>query len=545
MRIWSALLFLGWLAVAGAARAGGTADDEKALKTAGVKTDGEGLLQFFQKRTLTPEERAKVEGLIGQLGATAFKTREQATANLIARGPVVLEMLRQAARSQDLEVSRRAERCIHKIQEKDYPPQVPVIAARLLRQRKPAGAVPVLLAYLPFADNESIADEVRASLAALALHDGHPDKVLMAALTDKSPVLRGAAGEALARSDKAAVRKLLQDPDATVRYRVAVALTMAGERDAVPILINSLPELPQSAAWRAEDLLFRLADGKMPPAVSLGSDESGRRKCRDAWLAWWKDKGPGVNLARLTEGPRLLNYTLIVLLDAGKVLELGRDDRVRWEINNLMFPLDAQVLPGDRVLVAEYHASRVTERSSKGNILWQYRVAGPLGAQRLANGHTFIITDTQLAEVDDQGSDVFRHSMPAGERIMKATKLPSGEMVCLTSDSRVVRLDPTGKELSSFPVTLSMRLFGGRLDVLPTGRVLVPHNGENKVVEYDSQGKEVWKVNVDQPIAAMRLPNGHTLVTSMSENRAIEFDRAGHEVWQYRATTRVTRAFRR
>jgi len=109
----------------------------------------------------------------------------------------------------------------------------------------------------------------------------------------------------------------------------------------------------------------------------------------------------------------------------------------------------------------------------------------------------------------------------------------------------VLRLDATGKELSSFPVNLGMRLFGGRLQMLPTGRVLVPHNGENKVVEYDANGKKVWEVPVEQPIAAWRLPNGNTLVTSMGQNRAIEFDRGGHEVWQYRSSTRVTRAFRR
>ena len=114
-----------------------------------------------------------------------------------------------------------------------------------------------------------------------------------------------------------------------------------------------------------------------------------------------------------------------------------------------------------------------------------------------------------------------------------------------TGDSRVIRLDKSGKELHSFKVSLGQRLFGGRIHMLPSGRVLVPHHSENKVVEYDANGKELWSVSVDQPIAATRLPNGNTLVTSMLPARgAIEFDRAGKEVWQHKRDTRVTRAVR-
>ena len=57
--------------------------------------------------------------------------------------------------------------------------------------------------------------------------------------------------------------------------------------------------------------------------------------------------------------------------------------------------------------------------------------------------------------------------------------------------------------------------------------------------------KPVKEFTVSQPIVATRLPNGNTLVTSMNENRAVEFDSAGKEVWEYRAKSRVTRVYRR
>jgi hypothetical protein len=365
-------------------------------------------------------------------------------------------------------------------------------------------------------------------------------------------VRRGAAAEALARAkvedQKPAVEKLLKDADATVRFRVALALTLGGDRKAVPELIGLLEPLPQTLAWQAEDVLYRLAEGKGPPAVSLGADAAARKECREAWDKWWKQHGAGVNLARLREAPRLQGYTVLVLLDMGRVLEVDSDNTVRWQVNGLNFPLDVQYLPNDTILVAEYHSQRVTERAlnGAGTIKRQFAVGGgPLMAQRLANGHTFIATEMQLVELDRKGTEVFSFAFPSGEKIMKAMKLGNGEMVCLTSGARVVRLDAKGKELKSFVVPLGTRLFGGRIHMLPGGRVLIPHNAENKVVEYDPDGKVVWQVEIEQPVAATRLPNGNTLVTTMTQNRAVEFDRNGQEVWQYRSNTRVTRAVRR
>jgi outer membrane protein assembly factor BamB len=106
-----------------------------------------------------------------------------------------------------------------------------------------------------------------------------------------------------------------------------------------------------------------------------------------------------------------------------------------------------------------------------------------------------------------------------------------------------VRLDASGKEVQSFPVYVHTS--GGRIDVLPNGHVLIPELRNNRVMEYDTDGKVVWQVPFDQPIAAVRLANGDTLVTSYNQQRAVELDRTGKEVWEYKTDTRVTRAFRR
>ena len=173
---------------------------------------------------------------------------------------------------------------------------------------------------------------------------------------------------------------------------------------------------------------------------------------------------------------------------------------------------------------------------------------GPQAAQRLANGNTFVATGSEFYEFDKAGRlvDSVSVSEEAARNVMKSMKLPNGDIACLTADARIVRYSAAGKELSSFSVMLGQRLYGGRIDMLPSGRVLVPHNAENKVVEYDSKGKAVWEVPFPQPIAATRVSNGNTIITSMDPAvGAVEVDRTGAEVWWYRSTARVTRAIRR
>jgi hypothetical protein len=72
--------------------------------------------------------------------------------------------------------------------------------------------------------------------------------------------------------------------------------------------------------------------------------------------------------------------------------------------------------------------------------------------------------------------------------------------------------------------------------------------GNNRVVEYDSQGQMVREIQFPRPVAATRLANGHTLITSMEPNRGVvELDAQGKQVWEYRLETgmAITRAFRR
>jgi hypothetical protein len=544
------LVVVATLGVVGRLAADGDADssaaDEETLKAAQLGTTDPALLEFLRKRTLSDVDRDRMNLLIRQLGDDAYDVREKASAELLARGAAAEPALRMAVQSADIEVVRRAEECLRLIKQ-GVSAAVPAAAVRLLGRRKPPGTAEVLLAYLPFADSEAVAEEVRKALTAVAVRDGKPDPALLAALSDKSGLRRGAAAEAFCRAGalepREAIRKLLQDPEAEVRLQVGIALAALKEKEALPVLIDLLGQLPREQSWQAEDILLRLAGDKAPEAP-LGADAPSRENSRKAWADWWRDNGAAVDLARLDK-PTSLGYTLILLLDAGRVVELDRQKKPRWQIDGLQFPLDVQLLSGNRVLVAEHGANRVTERDLKGKIIWERPVDAPIVAQRLPNGNTFIASNGQLLEVTQAGKEVFAYTPPGGEYIMKAQKLRNGDIACVFSGPgcRFVRMDATGKEIKSFAVNVATS--GGRIDVLSNGHVVVPEHRANRLVEYDGEGKAFWEAPVDQPIAAVRLPNGHTLVTSMNQLRAIELDAKGKEVWEYKADTRVTRAFRR
>jgi hypothetical protein len=370
--------------------------------------------------------------------------------------------------------------------------------------------------------------------------------VLLTALTDRIPIRRAAAAMALCqanvREQLPAVRKLLQDPEPTARLRVALALASLHERDAIPVLIALLGDLPTTQLWTVEDLLFRLA-GDRAPAVGLGNDEDSRRKCRDAWAGWWREHGPQTDLGKLLPAQRLLGYTLVVVQQdksSGRVFELGVDGKPRWQISGLQYPLDAQVLPDDRVLIAEFNGHRVSERNFRGEILWEKQVTNPIAVQRLSTGNTFIATRTQLFELDPSGKEVARQTI-AGF-VMAARKQNDGRIGCIIGGV-FQQLDVAGKELKRWNVG-SVQTVGG-IDVLPGGRVLVVHVFANKVVEYDSTGKVLWEAQVNHPTSAVRLPNGNTLVACYDTGQVVELDQAGKTVWQHRTEGELARARRR
>jgi len=227
----------------------------------------------------------------------------------------------------------------------------------------------------------------------------------------------------------------------------------------------------------------------------------------------------------------------------GRVVELGPDNKERWKVENVQFPIAAQLLNGNRLLLAEHNRHTISERDiTTGKIIWTQQVLMPVAVQRLPNGHTFVAARNQLVEFDAERKQVYSYPRPQHD-IVAAQKLRNGEIIYATNGGQLVRLNAKREEVKSFSVG-RVNYYSG-LQALSNNRVLVTQL--NSVAEFDLEsGQSRWTANVNTPTGVQRWPNGNTLVASMNSMKVIELDSAGKEVWTYTPNgARPWRAMRR
>ena len=517
--------------------------DERLLRDAGVATDGPALLDFFRKRTLTDADRARVADFIKLLGSENFDEREEASNRLPEYGVTVLPALRAALKDDDAERARRARAAVDRIEESAVS-GLPSAAARMLARKKPVDATPVLLAYLPFNDDGAVEEDLLTALLTLNPTPGKTAAALVPALTHAHPVIRAAAAHVLGRrgdeGQRDGVRKLLADKDARVRFRAAVALIAARDRSAVPPLIDLLGDDHGALTWQVEDALFRLAGEQFPPPVVGLSGAEGRVPVRDAWRGWWKEHGEKVDLSRVDSGDRQIGLTLAIEYNSGRVWEFGPDRKPRWELKGLLGPMEAQILPGGRVLIAESNGKMISERDFQGKVLWQKALAAdPTGVQRLPNGNTFVSTYNRVMEFDRDGKTLFDLAIPGGGS--NAIRKARNGNVIFAHDAEITEMDATGKKVRSIPIPKQSMWVG--LREVPGDRFLACNSSTGRIIEVDAAGKLVWEASVPGACGISKLPNGHVLVGTA--NLVVELDRAGKRVWEMPCAGYVRRIHRR
>jgi hypothetical protein len=262
--------------------------------------------------------------------------------------------------------------------------------------------------------------------------------------------------------------------------------------------------------------------------VTFDPAADSRRARREAWEGWWARHGLAADFTRLTSDGATLGHTLLVLLDGSAVVEWGRDGKERWRVGNLRSPLDALVLPGGRLLVAESSAKCVTERNLKGDILRTWTVVdAPIHADRLPGGGLLIVTQRSIFVMGLGGKQPVMLYRPPPSGLVTARRFPDGRIACLLTGGDCLILDARGKELRRFAVDQCFTT--NALTLLANGHILVVHYGGGRVREHDRAGKVVWEVKLDRPLSAARMANGHTLISTQGMV-LIEYDRSGREV---------------
>lgn len=531
-----------WTAPPSLSQADDVSDAVKTLQDANLSTEDDALVEFFRSRTLAPDQRESLSRTVSQLGHDSFDVREAASAELVRAGAIAIPLLKIALREGDVETIFRAEQCLEKIRVQVEPNRV-LAAATLLADRMPPGTVEVLFAYLiNLPEDDGALERLTEILEAISEREESARQLLLPQLQNDRAAARRFAGRILAHTapeSRSEVSKLLQDPDHSVRYTVAEALVRAGERDAVPALISLIGEGPKEFAYLSEDLLCRLLEDTDPPATLGVAGPDDRERARSAWDAWWQERSAGVDLSVLNTTPPYRGLTIIVEVDnntgfnnsSGRIWECGPDGQQRWEITNVGGPVDVQVLPGGRLLIAEYYARRITERDRHGEIIWDSGPlsGNPVGAERLPNGNTLIAVMNEVFELTPERQRVGAYPAVSGT-VFDVTRGKDGHTFVLSS-GQLTDISPDGKTVGTIKVDATSG-WGG-IEFLPDGHFLVSqYTSGNKVVEIDETGKERWSVDVATPTRAQRLRNGHTLVAGGNNYTVVEFDRDGTKVWE-------------
>jgi HEAT repeat protein len=550
------------------------AGDLQTLERAKISSDAAGLLDFIRKCTPKPDvDPTKVQELVRQLGSNRFEEREQASRDLITVGFPALRFLRPALIGVDPEVARRARHCAQGI---GKGPNAGLVAAgvRVLAERRILEGAEALLAFLPYADDESLEEEIWYALDRLTAGDRRRLGMLEKALTNAHPARRSVAACVLGRrgndGQKALVRQLLADNDPMVCLRAAQGLLAGKDLAGVPALVKLLRQESVDITWQAEELLNWIAGDDAPKATVGSGTPDERTKCHQAWEEWLKRNAKSLNWERAHQSSRRPGLVLTLsspVRGKGWAGLYGCNSISRWSVNGLERATGIHLLPGNRVLLEEERSSlrvrrapgRISERDLSGKILWQHMLPGFLAgsSRRLEDGNTYAGTENGWVEITPQNEEIRIEKLgKAPWSYVGRKKLGNGNILAhVPGQGSMLELDPLTAAIVKRNPIVGHR-FGasyGMLEPLPGGHrlMIVPfvhyrqpegpitwqsqaEGREGRLLELDTVGRVVWRQTITGPESGNGLRNGNFMVGCRFPDglHVAEINRAGEAVWE-------------
>jgi len=501
------------------------------LKARGIGTDRASLAAYLETCIPTPETPRLIEALLDDLGNGTGAVREAAVRRLSQMPFLAAKAVHEVSLGDDPELRRICKRIlsIHKLSRSQ---ELLNAVLHTIRLEEVAGLAPLLLDALPHCEEGYLLYPAQRALVATAR--AADAELLTAALDRSETAVRAAATEALGRigGSQAAprLRRLLADPDDTVRLVAAETLLAKGDRAPLAALVGLLDSRVASVRFRASAVL-RAVTGQRFGYVSYAT-AADRAEPTAKWARYIRAEGPSVKLRLpLTVRPQMQGRTLICSINTKRLEEYDRVGKRVFQSDALAVPWGCAGLPNGHRLVAVFSDRVVIEFNREGREVWRSGVlpGPPMSVRRLDSRNTLIsCSDSgKVIEMSPRGHIVWSITLPG--RPIDARRLESGRtLVTLYQGKRVVEVDRKGAivwklEGPSTPSTAQR---------LANGNTLVAGLQQHSTVsEHDRAGRIVWKLEgLGTVYEAQRLPNGNTLVGTSSGAR--EYDPQGHVVWK-------------
>lgn len=174
------------------------------------------------------------------------------------------------------------------------------------------------------------------------------------------------------------------------------------------------------------------------------------------------------------------------------------------------------------------------------NIVWQHEAPLSNDVWPLENGNILFTAGNAVLETTLANDTVFYYN-GGDNHIFACQRLRNGNTFVGECESgRLLEISPAGEIVSEVCILPEgdkrRKSFIRNARRLDNGHYLVAHYGGKKVVEYDTDGKNVWEVPVSGGAhSVIRLPNGNTLVAVADADknaRIVEFNPRKQIVWQ-------------
>jgi outer membrane protein assembly factor BamB len=205
------------------------------------------------------------------------------------------------------------------------------------------------------------------------------------------------------------------------------------------------------------------------------------------------------------------------------------------------------VLPGnglaqhDFLYAGESHSRRIFI-VRQGTVIWSYDDPTGKGefsdAVMLSNGNVFIAHQFGVTEISPEKKVLWNYDASPGHELHTAVPIGKDRFLFIQNgDPAMVRVvniltGTTEKEFGlavKHPISVHGQFRHARLSA--NGTLMVAHTDLNKVVEYDSDGKELWSFPAANPWGVTPLPSGNLLITDRLGVR--EVNRRGDSVWTF------------
>ncbi|MGD0629456.1 MAG: hypothetical protein ABR987_08890 [Terracidiphilus sp.] len=177
-----------------------------------------------------------------------------------------------------------------------------------------------------------------------------------------------------------------------------------------------------------------------------------------------------------------------------------------------------------------------------GKIVWNY--SDPAGKGEisdtvmLSNGNVLFTHQVGVTEITPDKKVVWNYDAPAGHEVHTAVPIGKERVMYIQNGDpallRVVNIVTGATEKEIVLKTKQPPSTHGQfrhMRVTPQGTVLVAHHDLGKVVEYDSNGNELWSFPGDGSWGVTPLANGNVLITDHQGVR--EVTRRGDTVWSW------------